>query len=67
MTTTYGGEITAPGIATDCRSADCEEHYVVRDDGLWVRAFHNERDARIFAGEGAVRVSAERVKIGGKA
>jgi hypothetical protein len=47
---TYRGETTAPGVAVDCRDRrDCTEHYVVRDGGIWVRAFHNERDARIFA------------------
>jgi hypothetical protein len=48
---TYSLEITAPNVATDCQHADCDEHYVVRSGGLWVRAFHNERDARIFATE----------------
>ena len=46
---TVTGEITAPNIATDCTARDCDEHYVVRIDSHWVRAFHNEYDAKVFA------------------
>lgn len=56
---TYGGERTAPGVAHDCRHPDCDEHYVVRINGTWAQAFHNERDARIWAGPQARRVSAQ--------
>ncbi len=45
----YRGETTAADVTEECRSADCDEHYVVRADGVWIRAFHNERDARRFA------------------
>lgn len=51
--TTYALEVTDPGVAYDCRSTDCAEHYVVRDGGLWVRAFHNERDAREYVEGGS--------------
>jgi hypothetical protein len=49
---TYRGENTAPNITEDCGNArdtyPCDQHYVVRMDGTWVRAFHNEKDAREF-------------------
>jgi hypothetical protein len=45
----YRGEDTAPNITVDCRDKDCDQHYVVRLDGTWVRGFHNEKDAREFA------------------
>jgi hypothetical protein len=44
----YRGENTAPDCTEDCRDAGCDQHYVVRLDGRWWRAFHNEQDARIF-------------------
>ncbi len=51
-TITYRGEITAPGVAWDCRDrSTCDEHYVVRVDGLWWRAFHNESDAAEFVAD----------------
>ena len=49
FTVTVRGEITAPNIATDCGYYPCEEHYVVRVDDVWVRAFHNEIEAEMFA------------------
>lgn len=46
---TYRLELTAMQPTMECRSPDCDEHYVVRWDGAWVKAFHNERDARVLA------------------
>lgn len=53
-TITMAGELTADGVASDCRTVrggpyPCDEHYVVRADGVWIRAFHNERDAGAYA------------------
>lgn len=47
----YRGESTAADCTMDCRTADCAAHYVVRLDGMWVRAFHNESDAARFAAD----------------
>ena len=44
-------ELTAPNVCIGCRHPDCNEHYVVRADGVWLRGFHNERDALLFAEE----------------
>lgn len=46
---TYRGEDTRPNVTEECRDAECSQHYVVRMDGVWVRAFHDERSARWFA------------------
>ncbi len=43
------GEETFGGVVYECRSDDCDQHYVVRLDGTWVRGFHNEREAYSFA------------------
>jgi hypothetical protein len=47
----YRGENTQPGAAVDCREPvrECTQHYVVRIDGTWVRAFHDEGDADYLA------------------
>lgn len=46
-TITYAGENTGTAPTMECEGA-CDQHYVVRCNGIWWRAFHNERDARLF-------------------
>ena len=36
-------------MGEDCsEDASCRVHYVVRDRGIWVHSFHNEKDAQDF-------------------